>query len=415
MLIVVDCLRADRCPPDGGGPGRVCWPALAGNGTVLTQMISTASTTPVCFASILTGQYPFVHGVRFEMGGSALSPAMPSLPGLLRQAGYTTYARFTGPLVRGLGLDSGFDDYQHRTATDVRSETDRPETIYTEWGARLIADLKSGSFAEPWFCMLHLFEVHTPRQLNGAARPGDPGECYDLAWTKLDEKLGEMTGALPANTVTVLTADHGECYRRRADRTPIGRAGRKLRRALGRQVSHTDRRGHGFHVFDELVRIPCCFRGPGVPKGAVVDAQTRQVDIMPTILDICGCEIPQPLHGVSLLGAIRGQAAADLPAYVVSGYDRPDRNWHGLRASGWKYAEHPRSCPVTDQCPMLFDLGDDPDERHNVAGGRPDVVVDMRRQIDDLLHGRADVRAGRAMSDDERAELQDQLRGLGYI
>jgi len=417
LIIVVDCLRADRCPIEGNPLDLQCWPKLRAEGAAFSQMISSASLTSVCFAGLLTGEYSFVHGVRSLQPSVSLNASLPTLPGMLKQAGYTTHARVTGPLIRVFGLDRDFDDYQHRRATDDYARGPGTDTLYTDWGRSLMAELGGEALGAPWLVLLHLFEMHTPRQFNGARPPRSARGQYDLAFRQLDAKLAELVAGVPENTLIVLTADHGECYTRRADRTWGGRLWRKVRQNLRRPARPDDLRSHGFHVFDELVRIPCCIVGSGVPRGGVVDEQVRQIDLMPTVLEAVGIAPPTLRHGRSLLPRMRGEALADVAAYVESGDRKPARAWHGLRSGGWKYAEHPRSSEQVALQAMLFNLADDPGERRNVAAEHPDVVARMRQEIDRLLYDRPADQGpgGEAISEQEQAELDEHLRALGYI
>ena len=406
LIVMVDCLRADRCGLDDDG-GLKCWPKLRRRGAAFTQMISSATNTPVCFAGLLTGQYSFAHGIR-TIAGPRLNEGVATVATILKQRGYSTYAYLTGPMVASFGLDAGFDVYEHRPAT---------ETVYRPWGESLIDRFRRRQFTPAAFVLLHLFELHHPRALNGLqARPRSVLE-YDLAWRQLDARLDELIQHVPANTIGVLTADHGERIGRRSDRTWWGHLSRKLRENLGRPRKPDHWKGHGFHVFDELVRIPAVITGPGLRQGAVVRDQVRQIDLFPTLLDLLGCEAPESTHGRSLVPAMRGQRLPEEPAYVESGRDDPPRHWHGLRTEKWKYVEHPRSGRNVDLCPTLFDLAADPQERRNVIRRNVDVALRLRHELDEVLrrHAAPAASGGREMSQKEQQVLEEQLRALGYI
>ena len=61
-------------------------------------------------------------------------------------------------------------------------------------------------------------------------------------------------------------------------------AGQKKMKAAEAMMNQTDKKEHGFHVFDDLIRVPCCIVGPEVPQGLVIDQQARHIDLMPTSL-----------------------------------------------------------------------------------------------------------------------------------
>ena len=402
LMIVVDCLRADRCPPQGRTP-LTCWPTLCRQGAIFTQMISSASTTPVCFAGLLTGQYSFVHGIR-TIGGPRLSDGVPLLQTTLKELGYTTYAYVTGPLAPSFGLNADFDVYDQRG-----QET----TVYSSWGQDFLDGFGEKHFSRPAFVLLHLFELHRrmTRRRQRAQRLSK--RTYDRAWRELDDTLAEMLQQVPSNTIVVLTADHGECIVRRSDRHWWGHLQRKARMKLHRPRHCDDYDKHGFHVYDELVRIPCAFVGPGVPAGVVNHDPVRQIDIMPTLLDLLGQPAPAT-QGRSLLPLMHGAELPEEPAYVESGRDDPLRHWHGLRNERWKYAAKPGN---GGSRPALFDLAADPQETHNVIDSHPETAGQLRTQLEQLLQTNplAGAPTGREMSALEKQQLQEQLKALGYI
>ena len=407
LMIVVDCLRADYCPVQSDSRLK-SWPKLVSRGTTFTQMISSASTTPVCFGSLLTGQYSFVHGIRTMLGGKRLNKDIQTLPATLKQLGYSTYAYVTGPLDPCFGLVEGFDIYEHRA---------RAETIYTEWGQSFINTFNEKHSQEPTFVLLHCFELHTPRVLNGLQAPKNSDLEYDLAWRQLDAGIEKLLEQIAENTIIILTADHGERIGRRSDRFWWGRLYRKLRENLGRPRRPDDFRKHSFHVFEDLIRVPCVIAGSGIPKGAVIKDQVRQIDLMPTILDLLDRQLLSPTHGRTLAPFLQGRQLPDEPAYIQSGRSDFLRDWHGLRTEKWKYAEHPQDSRDGDGCPMLFDLIADPHERRNVVHKYPEVALRLRHQLDELLHDsqQASKPPGQEMSPEEQERLTEQLRSLGYL
>jgi len=409
MIIVVDCLRADRCPvgTDDNRLGLKAWPKLRENGTVFTQAIASASWTPVSFGALLTGDYSFVHGIK-TLRGPAMDPSVPTISKMLKEAGYLTCAFMTGPMLDVLGTDNGFDVYEHR-----------PQDVFVhgEWGARFAKKFRrTCAQGEPWFALLHLFEVHLPRQTNGIPAKEHTVRQYDLAWQQLDWWMSGFLADVPENTLTVLTADHGESIVRRSDHTILGHLYRKLRENLGRPRRSNDWRRHGYHVFEELIRIPWAIAGPGVPKDTVVDDPVRQIDIAPTVLDVLGISDVPEMHGRSVAPLMRGEIMEEAMAYVETGCEDPLRDWHGLRKGGWKYAEHPRTGSNIELEPMLTNYRDDPDEKRNLIKKHPEIAIQMRRELDHLLSCNPEPRvAGQEIGEEDQRKLTKQLKALGYI
>ena len=157
LFILVDCLRADAI---WGAQRRTVTPTidrLMQRGTYFSQAISTTSTTTPCVASMLTGNYPFSHGIR-TLSGYKLNSECVTLPQVLKKAGYHTYAMVTGPLSPITGLDRGFDEYEYRTKETYLSDG---------WGENLRRKFRQRELREPWFVFLHLWEI-TQAQESGA-------------------------------------------------------------------------------------------------------------------------------------------------------------------------------------------------------------------------------------------------------
>ena len=194
LLIVVDCLRADRCPPRNGDHKLLAWPRLCREGTCFTQMISSASMTPVCFASLLSGQYSRVHAVR-TLYGPAYDSQLPNLTTILKAQGYATNAYMTGPLHEVFGLNVGFDFYEHRP---------RERYVYSDWGGAFLERFGKAGKKQPFFTLLHLFELHRPRQVIRAKVPKKPERKYDLAWRQLDDWIMRLLELTPENTIVTV-------------------------------------------------------------------------------------------------------------------------------------------------------------------------------------------------------------------
>lgn len=203
LLIVIDCLRADRTfDPDRSAqtPGLH---ALAERGVLFSHLITANSMTIPCMTTMFTGMYPARHGVR-AMVGARVADEVPLLAEVLRENGYHTYAEVSGPLSAFYRLDRGFDHYELRDG--VKS------SLLGEWGDQLIARLRDGEFHEPWFAYLHLWGVHRPRQILPEFNKPEYGHTeYDRAISSYDARLRELFRVIDEdNTIILVTGDHGE-------------------------------------------------------------------------------------------------------------------------------------------------------------------------------------------------------------
>src|SRR5260221_9067830 len=112
ILVTIDTLRADAVGYSGNAKVRTPFlDRMAGEGLVFTNAHAHNVVTLASHANILTGLYPFQHGVR-DNSGFKLDPKYPTVASMLKEAGYTTGA-FVGafPLDSRFGLNHGFDTY----------------------------------------------------------------------------------------------------------------------------------------------------------------------------------------------------------------------------------------------------------------------------------------------------------------
>ncbi len=444
LLVVIDCLRADRAFDDDRTAKTPTLQALAGRGTLFTHLITANSMTIPCMTTMFTGMYPAHHGVR-AMVGSRVSDNVPLLAEILRDNGYNTYAEATGPLSQFYRLDRGFNQYEFRDG--VKSP------MLGEWGDQLIERFRSGAFEEPWFAYLHLWGVHRPRQiLPGYDTPEYGRTQYDRAISSYDARLRELFDAIDFNnTVVVLTGDHGEKIPENALENQVeffkktlstkGSAKKptravQLRRkavALIRETWFKTSRllyragvvdsplatvtGHGYHVYDSLVRVPLVISGGATPAGRRVGQQVRQIDILPTILELAGLgeQTPETADGRSLLPFVHGDTLEERPALIETCQNsREPSSFYGVRYGGYKYAFDANDPKVPEE---LYDLAADPEETKNLAKAMPQKAAEMRRLIEAHIAGAATgaVDMTDEMSEMEMAGLADHLRKLGYV
>jgi len=201
LMIVIDCLRSDRI----FGADRSCKTPnidrLAAASVCLPNMFVENSATAPAFANIFTGCYSLFHGVT-ALFGVKMNPDLFTLADAFTANGYHTYAEVTGPLMPLLGMDRGFDEYHYRSQEDY---------FFTPWGAQLLEKFRRRELAEPWFSLVHFWELHEPRQIRPEFDAPEWGaSSFDRALSGLDVYLGELLSVVGPDTVVILTGDHGE-------------------------------------------------------------------------------------------------------------------------------------------------------------------------------------------------------------
>jgi arylsulfatase A-like enzyme len=404
LLLAVDSLRADAVY--GNEVATENFDRVAAAGASFRQAVCTATTTTPSFSSLLTGCYPPKHGVR-GLQGYRLSKAVKTMAEVFADGGYHSYAEVTGPLLPETGILRGFHDARCRQAYKMP---------FFYWREEILERMRA--YPKPWFLLLHIWEVHRPYRSppNFEKRKDKAG--YQAAVTATDEWLEPVFEAAGDDSVIVVTGDHGEQYPTSPLQYQMLRLARRSRRSfrLGRWLPYLDNRfagleiGHGFALYEELVRVPLMLKGPGVEAAGQIDDQVRHIDLLPTLADICGLTTPEGIDGRSLEPRIRGDALAEEPAYMEAvGVKLGGDRIVGARTPEWKLLRAPGGRRTLHR----LNHGGHPNERRNHARAEPDVV----RELDDYIDGveSSGVVADSGMTSEEEATVEQRLRDLGYL
>lgn len=422
VLVSLDTMRPDHLPtygyPRDTAP-RI--DRLAQDSYVFLNAIAQWTTTSPSHASMFTGLYPHTHGVGENT--RLLGPEFLTLAEILRGAGFRTAAFVSGyPLrvARG-GLQQGFEVYDSdfkQMRRDGRLTTD----LALGW-------LKERLPEERFFLFLHLYDAHGPYrpraeylELFHSADPGPrlkhiPGyqkrkngqplrhlneyvDRYDAQIRYQDDLVAEVLAAVDLErTIVLITADHGE--------------------TLDERTQVLD---HGKNVFDEEIRIPLILYVPG-RAGVRLRPHVETVDFLPTLLELLAVPAPSSLtvQGESLVpsmtqardGGRDDLAFSSVYAYPKSHADRGyfldrKRRIHAVRTRRWKLIIYPG---VEEDYVELYDLEDDPLERHNVAARYPDVRDGLRQAIGSWHPSEVVTAAESDLSDED----VKNLKALGYL
>jgi arylsulfatase A-like enzyme len=440
MLISLDCVRVDKLGCYGGDTNTPTMDALAEKGVCFENCIVQAPFTTPSHVSLLTGLYPFRHSVRLLVA-QKLAPNIQTLPRILQKRGY-----FCGgfPSVflmeTRLGLDRGFDIYDDQIETErigFRGPW-RPGKLTTARVLSFLNDVEK----DPFFAFVHYFDPHDydPGKLGGERR-------YNALIEKTDGFVGEILGKLSElelleDTLVVVTADHGD--------------------AFGEHLHF----GHGKDLYDPVLRVPLIIAGPGIPKGKVIQQQVRQIDIMPTVLDLLDFNIDVHIDGVSLNPIIHGQYL-DLVAYSETSpvqlfegdktklkeFSEPEVQ--SIRTNDWKYIRHqvrveqnrkwslrsiirglwvkgqkvigyPQyrkyllkrlflSSKASENGDELYNLSFDPDESQNLAFSYSSQLENMRRIMRNIINSDRQVSSSLIQSEEDEKEIIQRLEDLGYL
>jgi arylsulfatase A-like enzyme len=378
------------------GPVSPVLDGLAAGGLKFTQGYSNSPVcSPTRFA-LMTGRYQYrLRGAAEEPINSmsrgsttlGLPPGHPTLPSLLRGAGYRTalvgkwhlgYPPSFGPLRSGYEeffgpMSGGVDYFTHRAFTGAHDlwsgeEEQHEEGYLTDLISRRAVDYvhRMAGGGAPFFLSLHYTAPHWPWEGRGdeALAQDVKGNLFHLHGGNIhtyrrmihhmDEGIGQVMQALRANgiadtTLVVFTSDNGG--ERFSDNWPL----------VGGKMDLTE----------GGIRVPWIAHWPAaIAAGGTSTQQCMTMDWSATMLDAAGAAADpgHPLDGVSLLPVLREPART---------FRRPlhwrmnHRGQRALRDGDWKYLR-------VDGHDYLFDLRADERERANHAVREPGRLAAMR-------------------------------------
>ncbi|MEO8432277.1 MAG: sulfatase-like hydrolase/transferase [Acidobacteriota bacterium] len=380
VLVTIDTLRYDAVGFDGSARGTT--PVLdrfASEGRVFARAHAHNVLTLPSHTNILTGRYPWQHGVR-DNTGFRLDRGVATAATLLSEKGFETGAFVSAFVLDSrYGLSRGFGTYD-----ELYRQVDHPLELQIEQsrGAEVVAaalDWYRARAGKPRFLWVHLYDPHAPYDPPAGFRERFSDDPYlgEVAYT--DSALAPLLDAVretrPA-PLLIVTSDHGEA---RGDHGELT---------------------HGLFAYEPTLHVPLFVWCPGAVEPGRDAAPARHVDILPTILKAAGADSGSDRPGVSLLGRREGEGGDSYFESLSANFNRGWAPLRGLVRGERKYIDLP--------LPELYDMAKDPGERNNLAPARPD---DLRRMRKDLLA----IPAGPTQPGPVGSEEAAKLRSLGYL
>jgi len=434
ILFLVDTLRADHLGCYGyERDTSPALDALAADGVVFDQCQAQSSWTKPATASILTGLLPSVHRAVHKV--AALPPEHMLLAEPLQAAGYDTAAFGANGFIFGpeQGFGRGFDIFEsggHLPGGVMGKEHVRANVLVDAGLAWLAGD----HGGESPFLYVHVVDPHDPYdppadlrdrfteplgegmpQDAELARPGPVRErfggtippeileriegLYDAEIFAADRAFGRLIEGLKSQglydaATIVFVADHGEEF-----------------------LDH-GRVGHNPALFQEVTHVPLVVKfssglAPevaGALRGRHFKERVRQVDVLPTILQAVGIDLPDErraaLAGTSLIPALLATDSEPWQQPAVTEVDYEGVYRKSLIDGSYKYVR----TWVPEITERLYDLAADPGEKTDLAAAEEGRVEAMRSDL-----GRLAKTAGRGWTVSFRNRTDERVAIAGLI
>jgi arylsulfatase A-like enzyme len=362
--------------------------------------------SPICSPSrcgLITGQFParwkITSFLQTKAGNRAcemadyLDPKAPSLPRILKEAGYATahVGKWhlgggrdvtDAPKFAAYGYDLGIGTYEspepHPDITSTNwiwAKTDKVQRHdRSKWMVDQTLDFLKKNAGKPCFVNLWLDDTHTPfvpSEAQVKAVGAGKGEAeaktnYRAVLAALDVQIGRLLDGLEGtNTLVLFLGDNGASQPLARERVGV-------------------LRGQKLSLYEGGVRVPFVAWWPAKVKGGVVNDKTviASVDLLPTLANLCGAALPKGYQpdGEDMTAAIRGESPARTkPLYWE--YGRNDKSFAfpkgeahkspnvAMREGDWKLLVNADGTGAE-----LYDLSKDAREAKNLAADKPEVA-----------------------------------------
>jgi arylsulfatase A-like enzyme len=432
LIVTLDTLRADHLGAYGYPLDTTpVLDGLAERGVLFENVYAPMPQTLPSHATIMTGLDPRQHGALEN--SYTLDPRLETLAEMLRARGYAT-AAYVGALAldRATGIDQGFDVYDQPAPGYMQGLPGPAEREADEVTELALAWADDHDSESPFLLWVHYYDPHfehvAPRRYQRQVPPPQVrdevvrprGKVFGKVEPKLvdhvwhgyasevrytDACLGKLLDGLEErglldDTVIAVVGDHGEgLFQHRI-------------------------RGHGRHVWEELLRVPLLLLHPdGESAGTRVKGRVVLRDVLPTLLHlVLGVEgeLVSEDRGLDMWALLeQGRSLPDRPVFL----ERPHYSLETLEKQLQKVPEpgfltavilgSDKLVRLPDGTQMLYDLAQDPGEQFNIAERQPDRVTRLAALLDHWLETNEVGPPGSQQElSDERIEA---LKALGYL
>ncbi len=444
LFILVDSLRSDQCFGNNKSSYTPFLDSLLSKGCYFKNTFASADGTIISLNCTFNSKFQSETGVRARKLILLEDNHMETL----RKSGY-----YLAGLIPNLTSLKPLEEYFEND--DCTFDKGPPYvTLPTGMTQRIMSLLNSLKNKEPWFCYIHLFDLHPLREGNVPSKIeefrtkqfGD--SLYSQTVSSIDYNLKIISEQINFNdTLLVLTADHGEripyddkvSFQFEPELKSVKSIGKKIlphaahntsgklfgkiKKSIGnvkanqsnRELNNYEKRSRDpyftLSLYDELLHIPLFISGLNL-KSKIISNQVSTLQIFPTILSLVGINYKKTKYNESLVKLFDGNHIEEkeiflhtIPYEKKSTLDRI-----GIRTSAFKYFRN-SSEPTKDL--HLYDLENDPYENNNIAENNHPIVQKMELTLNDIQKHSSKLEE--QLSEEEDKIISEELKKLGYL
>lgn len=207
-------------------------------------------------------------------------------------------------------------------------------------------------------------------KIGGYGSVATPRANFAAMVTRLDRHVGQILEklnqlGLDKNTVVIFTSDngpHAEGGRNPADFNSSGGL-----------------RGAKRDLYEGGIRVPMIARWLGkIKAGSRSEHVSAFWDVMPTLAELAGADVPQDIDGISFAPTLLGQAQKQKEHDYLYWEFHEQGGRQAVRQGRWKAIR--QQVKRDPNGPLeLYDLEADPEEKNDLASQHPDIVEKMEK------------------------------------
>lgn len=356
LLITVDAVRADHV--GFLGYERNTTPAidgLAAGSAVFSHAFSQDSGTGPSHWALMAGKTPFqVSLTDADRFPPRYADSEVLLAEVLRDGGYRTEALTCARMFgkSGWNITRGFEYYRMVCG----SRTNKVAPVVFKHAQRRLTTLRKGE--EPFFLWVHFLDPHLPYTDHKEFDWGDrPIDNYDEEIRYTDHHVGLLLkeafrAGRDRPLYIVVHSDHGENFNEHGTSA------------------------HARTLYREVTNVPIIVHGPDV-EARTVAAPVALGDLYPTFIELAGLEVPEDCTMVSLGPVLFGEEPDfERLVFQENSWSRPRRHVKGVVSE-----RHHMLMDMTAHLFELYDLVEDPMEKHNLYGTGLEVEERLKRAL----------------------------------
>jgi arylsulfatase A-like enzyme len=401
VFITIDSLRSDKVFGELKKSYLPNLEKIINNGLFFPNTISSVDATDPSLGCIFTGKYPFNIDITLFKNHEKASFLFDHL----KKIGYSRYSM--------LPNKTFFNTLSKNFEKAEKYDIDPYVLLYHGTGDRILEQLESNAFVEPWIYYVHLMDLHPSGHQFFHSKEFDDGKYGDNGYEKvlsgIDVWIGKILKKINlSTTIFILTSDHGDFIpengKRIDDIYPIALKLRPLKKILpfndnfwesSMKVTkffvkkmrsiQLEKKGTEFekrsylvrvtgNLFDESIRVPLLLYGCEKYAHQIFQNQVSHIDILPTLLYLLDQPIPSDIDGTNLFSLMSDNSLKSRPVYFESASTSAIELGLslGIRTDKYKYFRTRKKSDI-----HLYDIKDDPYEKNNLVNDLPQIVNDM--------------------------------------